>query len=382
MTGRLRVLVLNLRDRGNPHAGGAEEHLHKLFGNLAARGHDVTLFCGSFPGASRRAELDGIKIVRRGGRFTTTMWSILYYLRNQTRFDVIVDYTCQLHFLTPLYVRLPRLAVALHVVGEVYTNDLPWPAGHLLAWWESFSLRRFYGRERFIALSNSTAEDLQGHGIHSSQIRVIHVGRIDPPPLGARPSLTPGLLYLGRLRRYKRVDWILRAMPEIVRARPDAHLHIVGSGDQAKNLEKLARRLGIDDHVTFHGWLPEDAKWKIIRSCWLSIQPSMKEGWGMTVMEAAACGVPSLAANVPGLRDAVLPGHSGELFDPERPGEITRIAIELLGDDERRAQLGLGALEWARSFSWEESAKQLEEMLHETVAATDAQVVVAEHAAR
>ncbi|HEY8694237.1 MAG TPA: glycosyltransferase, partial [Chloroflexota bacterium] len=171
------MLVLNLRDISNPHAGGAEQHFHSLFGRLAARGHNITLYCSGYRGAPNRETIDGIPIHRRGNRFTTALWSTLRYLKHRSDFDVIVDYTGQLHFLTPLYVRQPRVAVAMHIVGDVYRHDLVFPTGQLLAWWEAFSLRYFYGRERFIAISQSTADELVRHGVGADQVKIIDCGR-------------------------------------------------------------------------------------------------------------------------------------------------------------------------------------------------------------
>ena len=364
MTQQLRVLVLNLRDITNPHSGGAEQHLHALFRRLAARGHVITLYCGSYPGARREETIDGVRIRRHGNRFTTAAWSTIRYLRHRNDFDVIVDYTGQLHFLTPLYVRQPRVAVAMHIVGDVYRNDLLFPAGQLLAWWETFSLARFYGKERFIAISKSTADELSAHGIHSDQIQLIHCGRHEPVP---RPSATrtpyPSLLYYGRLRRYKRVHLLLEALVDIRREVPDTRLHVVGSGGELKALRRLAQKLGLGDAVTFHGYLDDAKRWDVVASCWVNVQPSLKEGWGLTVLEAAQCGVPTVASRVAGLRDAILEGQTGELFERDDVGEMVSKVTDLLRDGDRRNALGSNGSEWANSFSWDAATMDLERLL-------------------
>jgi glycosyltransferase involved in cell wall biosynthesis len=364
MTQAIRVLVLNLRDIANPSAGGAEQHLHALFRRLAASGHRITLYCGGYQGARRQETIDGIEIHRRGNRFTTAVWSTIKYLRHRDDFDVIVDYTGQLHFLTPLYVRQPRIAVALHVVGDVYRNDLPFPTGQLLAWWETFSLAHFYGKERFIAISKSTADELTAHGIQSSQIQLIHCGRHEPTP---RPAVAktsyPSLLYYGRLKRYKRVDLLLKALAEIRREVPDTRLHVVGSGSELERLRRLAKDLGCGEAVTFHGYLPDAERWNVVASCWVNVQPSLKEGWGLTVLEAAQCGVPTVASRVAGLRDAVLEGETGELFERDDTGELVRKVTSLLRDGDRRSALGARAREWSNSFSWDAASEELERLI-------------------
>jgi glycosyltransferase involved in cell wall biosynthesis len=364
MTPGTRVLVLNLRDIANPSAGGAEQHLHALFRRLAARGHRITLYCGGYHGARRHETIDGIEIHRRGNRFTTAVWSTINYLRHRDDFDVIVDYTGQLHFLTPLYVRQPRIAVAMHVVGDVYRNDLPFPTGQLLAWWETFSLAHFYDKERFIAISQSTADELAAHGIQSGQIQLIHCGRHEPIP---QPSVAktsyPSLLYYGRLKRYKRVDMLLKALSEIRREIPEARLHVVGAGSELESLRRLAKDLGCGDAITFHGYLPDAERWDVVASCWVNVQPSLKEGWGLTVLEAAQCGVPTVASRVAGLRDAILEGETGELFDRADTGELVRKVTGLLRNSAQREALGARAREWSNSFSWDTASQELEQLI-------------------
>jgi glycosyltransferase involved in cell wall biosynthesis len=364
----LRILVLNLRDVTNPKAGGAEKHLHELFRRLGARGHQVTLHCGGYPKARPVETIENVRIVRRGNRFTTAAWSVVFYLRFRKRFDVVVDYTCQLHFLTPLYARLPRVAMAMHIVGDVYRHDLLFPIGHLLAAWEALSLRLFYGQERFIAISQSTADELIHHGVAPERVRILHCGRHEPaPPVAAAKTEYPSLLYYGRLRRYKRVDLLLKALPTIRAAVPGTRLHIVGAGDRLVSLQRLAKQLRLDGAVVFHGWLPDGTRWQVVGSTWVSMQPSLKEGWGLTVLEAAQCGVPSVASRVPGLQDAIIPGHTGELFQRDDPADLVSRTVRLLTDGERRRRLGQQAAVWANSFSWDQASLELEDMLRNWV---------------
>jgi glycosyltransferase involved in cell wall biosynthesis len=362
----LRILVLNLRDISNPRAGGAEQHLHQLFRRIAARGCPVTLHCGGYPGARPEEVIDGVRVVRRGGRFDNGIWSAFFYLRHRAEFDVIVDYTCQLHFLTPLYVRAPRVAVALHVVGDVYRHDLPFPIGHVVAGWEEFSLRLFYRREHFIAISGSTAGELLKHGVLPERIRVIQGARSEPgPPSGVPQAPLPTLVYHGRLKRYKRVDLLLRAMPEVLRQVPNARLRVIGSGDDADRLRRLATELALDEAVSFEGWLPADRHWDMLASSWVHVQPSLKEGWSLSVMDAAQCGLPTLASRVPGLQDMIEPGVTGELFQPDDVGELATLAVSLLQDPARRQSMGAQAAAWALDFTWEDASRRVEEMLHE-----------------
>ena len=364
VTRPLRILVLNLRDPSSPTAGGAEEHLRQLFGRIAARGHRVVVHSGAYAGGAAEETIEGMSIVRRGNRLTTAAWSVLYYLRRRNDFDVIVDYTCQLHFLTPLYVRQPRVAMALHIVGDVYRHDLPWGTGALLAAWEALSLRFFYDKEYFCAICPSTATELQRYGVAAERIKVVRGGRKEPAPIvNVAKTAYPSLVYHGRLKRYKRVDWLIRALPAIREQVPGTRLHIVGVGDQLVALQQLVARLGLEQAVTFHGWLPDPRHWEVVASAWLNVQPSMKEGWNLSVMEAAQLGVPTVASHAPGLRDVVVPGRTGELFEADDPQDLVRQVVRLLGDARARDRFGEEARRWADGFTWEQSSRELEDLL-------------------
>jgi glycosyltransferase involved in cell wall biosynthesis len=363
MSGAVRILVLNLRDITSPNAGGAEVHLHELFRRLAARGHPVTLHSGRYRRGRPEEWVDGIRVVRRGNRLTNAAWSMAYYLKFRKEFDLVVDYTCQLHFLTPLYARLPRVAMALHIVGDVYTHDLPFPIGHLLAAWEAFSLRFFYGKEQFVAISESTAAELRRHGIPSQRIKVVPGGRREPAPPRCAKTEYPSLLYYGRLKGYKGVDRLIAALPAIRAAVPATRLHVVGTGDALGSLKRLTRQLNLEEAVTFHGWLPDAERWPVVASAWVNVQPSLKEGWPLAVMEAAQCGVPTLASRAPGLRDVVLPGETGEIFDRDDRAGLVRHAVRLLSDTEARQRLGRAAMARANRFSWDDASVELEQVL-------------------
>jgi glycosyltransferase involved in cell wall biosynthesis len=151
---------------------------------------------------------------------------------------------------------------------------------------------------------------------------------------------------------------------------------VVGPGSELE-LRRLAKNLGLDSAVTFHGYLPDMERWDLVASCWINVQPSLKEGWGLTVLEAAQCGVPTVASRVPGLRDAIRDGETGELFERDDIGELVAKVTGLLRDAGRRSSLGAEARNWSNSFSWDAASEELEWLLDaatstEPLAATDA----------
>jgi len=328
----------------------------------------VSLWCGNFSAAPVRETIDGIDVRRRGGRLTNALWSMSRYLSRRHDFDVIVDYTCQLHFLTPLYVRQPRVAVAMHVVGDAYRHDLRFPIGHALARWEAFSLRHLYGRERFVAISDSTSGQLRRLGIPSDRIRVVQCGRREPAPVLQGRRAQPTLVYFGRLKRYKRLDLLIRVLPDIRRRVPDVRLDVVGAGDQLPALRRLVLDLGLEEAVSFHGRLPDRRLWEVVSAAWINVQPSLVEGWGMTVVEAAQCSVPTIASRAPGLRDTVVEGRTGLLFASDNPQELVEHVSRLLLDVNLRESYGEAAERWAAGFSWTVAADEFEAVLEQVVA--------------
>ena len=174
--------------------------------------------------------------------------------------------------------------------------------------------------------------------------------------------------YFGRLKKYKSVDQLLQALPPVLREVPNLKTVIVGEGDDRPRLEALAKELKVQDSVRFTGFVDEQEKVTLLQQMWFKVATSSKEGWGLTVTEANACGTPVIASNVPGLRDAVQDGKSGLLY---RYGDIEDLVGKiklLLGDGELRAHLSAGALAWAARFSWDEAARRTIEVLEQRIA--------------
>ena len=175
------------------------------------------------------------------------------------------------------------------------------------------------------------------------------------------------MVYLGRLKAYKRLDRLILAMKEVRREIPDAELLIAGSGDVEDELKRQSKELGLGSAVKFHGFIDEREKLRLLRSAWLFVTPSQKEGWGLTVIEANACGTPAIAYDVPGLRDSIRDGYNGILVKKYDEASLARAIIRLLKDDDRRAELCRAALSWAERFSWDKSAEKFERILRSTM---------------
>lgn len=361
----LRILVINWQDVRNPLGGGAEVHLHEIFKRVAALGHEVTLLCSAFPGASRAETVDGINIIRRGRRnfFNFIVPGEYRRLRKTNQFDIVIDDLNKIPFYTPLYVREPLLTIVHHLFGRsIYLEASLLPASYvylseqLVPW--------IYRRTPVAAVSASTRDELQRLGIKAdidllpNGVDIDHY-RVDPK----RKSEKPLIGYLGRLKRYKSVDHLLRAFAIVHRSMPDAELVIVGDGDFAPELKKLACELELQAFVRFTGQVSHAEKVRHLNASWVAVNPSPKEGWGLTVIEANACAIPVVAADSPGLRDSVRDGKTGVLYPY---GQIESLAAELLNllrDERLRQTMGSEARQWAAGFSWDASAQQAIEIM-------------------
>ncbi len=369
--GSLKLLVINWLDLANPQAGGAEIHLHEIFRRLVERGHDVTLLCSGWRDAPTRDEIDGIKVLRVGGRHSFTLLAAPYYRRYLTDegFDLIVEDINKIPLYSPLWVRAPVVALIPHLFGATAFQEASVPFATAV-WLAERPVPHFYEGVPFQAISKSTADDLAARGVPRDAIRVIYPGiertvfNVDP---AVRPFETATFVYVGRLKRYKGLETVVDALARLVGDGIDARFLIAGKGDHEPALREYADAR-LPGKVEFLGFVSEEEKVDLLRKAWATVYPSPKEGWGITNIEAAASGTPALASDSPGLRESVAHEQSGLLI---RHGDVDawasamrRIALE----PELRERLRAGAARFAGAFSWDRNATETETHLREVLA--------------
>ncbi len=362
---RPALFVLNERDLDNPRAGGAEVHLFEIFGRLAERGYPVTLICAGYPGAAARGTDRGIAIHRIGDRYSFYLRGPMLYRRlaRATRAPaILVENLCKLPFYGPLYSRFPVLAVVHHLFGTTAFRQVGAPIA-AVTYLSELGIPRVYRGVPMIAVSPSTRDDLIVRGVAASRIAVITNG-LDARryhPDGSEPG--PMILSLGRTERYKRIDVLVDALPRIRAVVPDARLVVVGRGDAVPELHARVHALGLEGAVEFRGFVEEDEKVALYRSARVFVNLSEKEGWGLTVLEANACGTPVVASDVPGLRDAVLHERSGLLVPFADVDATAAAVIRVLSDDATWRRLRAGGLAWSARFRWDTVTDQVEQMI-------------------
>ena len=363
----MRILGVNWQDRENPEAGGAEIHLHEIFGRLAAAGHQVTLLCGGWPNSPQRAVLDGIDVHRVGTRHTFPFLARRYYRRPlHGTADILVEDVNKVPLYTPWWGASHTVALVPHLFGGTAFHELAAPLAAAV-WIAERPLGVVYGSTPFEAISESTAEDLAARGIPRGAIEVIYPG-IDThgyTPNESERSPTPVFAYLGRLKRYKGVHFVIRAFAAC--GAPDAVLEIAGAGDYRPALEALARSLDLGDRVRFLGRISESEKLSLLRRAWALAFASPKEGWGITNLEAAACATPVVASNSPGIRESVRDGETGFLVPHGDIGAMANAMRRLATSRKLVTDLGAQARVFATSFTWERAASETERHLQHVI---------------
>lgn len=365
----MRILVLNWQDHENPHAGGAELHLREIFSRIAANSHQVALLCSTWPGAASRVSLDGIDVHRIGSRHTYPFLARGYYSRHLAAngFDCVIEDINKIPLFSPLWGARRLVALVHHLFGSTVFHEAPVPMAAAV-WLAERPLGALYRGIPFQAVSESTADDLVQRGIPRDSIRVIFNGvdsqRLTPNPADRSPE--PLFVYLGRLKKYKRVDTVIRAFAEL--GDTTARLEIAGAGDYRASLERLVESLGLGSRVKFLGFVSEEEKLHLLRRAWASVLASPKEGWGISNLETAACGTPVIAANSPGVRESVVDGKTGFLVPPEDPREMARAMKRMLDSPVLVGQLGAAGRRFAEGFTWDRSASDTIRHIEEIVA--------------
>lgn len=363
----MRILLVNWQDRENPLAGGAEIHLHEIFGRLAIRGHDVRLLCGGWPDCPPRTQLDGIDVFRVGTRHTFPFRAHRYFRAHLAGWSqVLVEDINKVPLYTPRWNASRHVALVPHLFGSTAFQELSAPLAAAV-WTAERPLGRTYRNVPFEAISESTADDLAGRGIPRSSVEVIYPGidTVTYTPHASERSPKPVFAYLGRLKKYKGVHLVIRAFAAMDMR--DARLEIAGAGDYRPQLETLAQSLDLGDRVRFLGRISESDKLALLRRAWALAFASPKEGWGITNLEAAACATPVVASNSPGIRESVVDGRTGFLVPH---GDIAAMSVAMRRLAESRPlveELGRNARTFAEGFTWENAAEQTERHLMRVV---------------
>ena len=329
----LRILAYNWRDLAHPRAGGAEVYLQSVAREWVKRGHEVTVFSAAVPGKPAEELVDGVRVIRRGGRIGVYRKARRYWRRDGAgQYDLVLDCVNTRPFLCPRFVRdVPVVALIHQVAREVWRYETPWPValvGRYLL--EPFWLRS-YRDVPVVTVSESSRESLAEYGLR--RVTVVPEGWVPTAPAPVEKEPVPTVVFVGRLSANKRPEQAIAAFGLARRELPDAQMWVIGSGPEEARLRKLA-----GPGVTFLGHVPEEVKRERLGRAHALVATSVREGWGLVVTEAAANGTVAIGYDVAGLRDSI--GASGGVLTRPDPVSMAAGLVELLPSvaDGRRAR--------------------------------------------
>ena len=353
----MKILIFNWRDIKNPEGGGAEVFTHENAKRWVKSGNKVTIFTSAFEDCKKEETIDGVQIVRAGWKYSVYSKAKTYYEKffSHERFDVIIDEINTRPFFTPRFVNQgEKIVVLIHQLArEFWFYETRFPINfvgyHFL---EDRWLKR-YRNLPAVAVSDSTKNDLVDLGFRN--VFVVSEGlTFKPLRKISEKEEEPVIIYVGRLKRAKRPDHVVKAFSMILEQIPRAKLWIVGDGYLRKELEQMA-----GNSVRFFGYVSEKEKINLLSKAWVLVNPSIREGWGITIIEANACGTPCIAYDVPGLRDSIVDGKTGLLVKENSDVEsLAKTVIEFLENIKLRQKFSKNALEWSKKFTWDKGAEE------------------------
>lgn len=366
----MHILFLAGRDSKNPLAGGGDIQAWEWARYMAQRGAQVTYVCSGYPGLPKHEVMEDVRVLRAGSGLMLTCRAIGHYLRHRKSFDLVYEDVIggsRLPFLSALYARKP-IIVAWHQVNrELFYDNYPAPLAFVLSNVEKM-LAWLYRHTLVWAPSEAVKEQLHRElGLPLDSIHVIPASIPDEwfAATQQATSRPPTVICISNLRRYKAIHTLIEAFPLVQKEVPEARLIIVGrpvEEDYEAELRSLASGLGIAETTEFHIGISEEEKSALLQRSRVLALPSRREGFGIVVLEANACGVPVVASSgVP--EGAVRHEHNGLRYPFGDTNALARSISRLLKDDTLHTRLSRNSLAFAREFSWSRVGAQFADLV-------------------
>jgi glycosyltransferase involved in cell wall biosynthesis len=356
----MNILILNWRDPKNPKSGGAEIVTLEHAKAWIKAGHKVTWFTSKFKNSKTEETIDGIRIIRGGNFITVYLLAPIFYLFTKNKFDLVIDEIHGLPFFTPLYVRKPKVVLIHEVAGAIWDYMYPFPINVIGKFIEPLYFKLYSGI-KFWTDADSTVDDLVKYGINRNNCTAINCP-IEHESLNIVPDKekVPTFIFVSRVVKMKGVEDVIKAFSEIQKELNEAQLWIVGDVDKnyIKELKKIIDSYSLNSKIKFFGRTDENTKFELLKKAHLLLHASVKEGWGLVVIEAASQATPSIVYNVAGLRDSVKNGETGIVLKNNSPEEMAKQAVNLFKDKVKYEKLQKNALVWAKSLTWGRATKQ------------------------
>lgn len=358
----MNILIFNWRDIKHSWAGGGEICIFEQASRWAKMGHNVTLFCGQdlYKKLPSFEVIDEIKIFRKGGRFGVYFWTIWRYLfTSREKFDVVIDVENGIPFFTPIFCKVPIVCYVHHIHEKQFFYELPRflaICGYVI---ERFIFPVIYRNIPIISVSKTTQKELVKIGFNEKNIKIVHNG-INKDTTSVKTPVkkfsNPTILYLGRIKKYKRVNLLVDIFPKIVEKVPRVRLIIAGWGTEASHLADIIMMNPLHRKIRLAGPVSNKEKKLLLSKSWLFVNPSIGEGWSIAVIEANLYGTPAVSFDVSGLSESVKHEETGLLANNE--DDLINKICEVLKNHSLREKLGKNAAKWSNNFSWDRTARE------------------------
>jgi glycosyltransferase involved in cell wall biosynthesis len=361
-----RIAIVNWRDPDHPQAGGAEVYCSEVARWLAQAGAEVTLVTARAPGQDRQSKRDGVRIHRTGGRFSVYPRALLWLRRHRRQIDAVLDCQNGIPFFAPIAVgrRVPVVMLMHHVHQEQFALHFGARLAGIGRFLEGPASRLAYRGRPVIAVSPSTRAEIRTLLRLPAPIYVVPNGVSIPEPGTRHPTREPSIVSVGRLVVQKGLHHAIDAVAEARQTLPGLRFHIVGDGPELTRLRQQVQRLGLQDAVLIHGRVTDADRDLRLSQSWIFLSASQREGWGVAVLEAAAHGVPAIAYDVPGLRDAVRHEATGWLVSPEDSlAETLALAVHRLREPGELEAMASRCRDWSANFGWARTGRRVSELL-------------------
>ncbi len=358
-----RVSMLAWRDLDDPEAGGSEVHASTVARLWAEAGIEVTMRTSFAAGQPQMSWRDGYRVIRKAGRYMVFPRAAFSEMMGwHGGKDGLVEIWNGMPFMSPVWARTPHVTWLHHVHADMWNMTLPPKLATIGRTLESTIAPKFYRRTPVVTLSNSSKHELVDD-LHfkPSMVHVVPPG-IDPRfSPGGKKSPTPLVVAVGRLVPVKRFEVFVEAIVALHARHPDLQAVIVGEGYRREQLEAQIHEAGAERYITLPGRISDEEIIDLYRRAWILSSASAREGWGMTLTEAAACGTPAVVTRIAGHTDAIADGVSGLLANGR--DELIDGLHRVLSDEGLRSRLAAGALHHATQFTWAATAHGTLEVL-------------------
>jgi glycosyltransferase involved in cell wall biosynthesis len=358
--GFMRILWVAHRDPINPRAGGAERIIHEVGVRLTNRGHQLSVLACGWKNSKKYENLDGIHIMRVGSHIGPHLALPIYILKN--KYDIVIaDLGHAIPWISPVLLKTKTIVLFHHL----HARSLQGQVGRLFAYLISAVEKLYfiiYNKSPFVTVSNTSFVDLKILGIKDGNISIINPG-VDN--ILFRPSIKtndPSIVYFGGMRPYKRPEESLYLLKELRKEISNLKLTLIGVGPSMHELARLCTELDLSRNVVFTGRISDSEVAEVVAAAWLNIHTSVTEGWGISIIEAASAGTPTIAYNVPGVSDSVENGINGITVKNRNRKELVDAALNVLRSPQR---WWASSLEVANKYSWDKTAELWETLIQE-----------------